>query len=193
MYEYARPDEIYPYNRTDFLIHTGNNTTKYTDTWTQIISRLHENSGLRRTENGVSEVLDDIIGKTLEAFDSFIDDHLLQAYILTAEGTHLDRLGEEWNVTRLKNKDKEEPDDKYRQRILNSIIYTISLLFIKRQGFKVYSKKETNFDTRTKMTSSNPHSSNNYDLVPTSNQAYTFMIDDIIHEYGVQLHIKGWE
>ena len=193
MYEYARPDEIYPYDRTDFLIRSENPQNRFTDTWTQIISRLHENSGLRRSENGVSEVLDDVIGKSLEAFDSFIDDHLLQAYILTAEGTHLDRLGEEWGVYRLKNKNKEEPDDKYRRRILNSIVYTISLVFLKRQGFKAYSKKETNFNSRTKMTSSNPHSSNKYDFVPISAQAYKFLIDDIIFEDSVQVHIKGWD
>lgn len=192
MDEYPIYDQIYPFDRTDYLIRTDNPRQKFTDTWTQIKNRLHENSGLRRTENKVSELFDDTIGKSIEKVDAFLDEHLLQSYLLTAEGVYLDDIGEEWGVPRLKEGTDEETDESYRQRILNSIVYSISLLFIKRQGFKVYSKKKTNFDSRLKMTSSNPHSSNNYDFIPITPQSFKFLLEQIIFEYDVQPHIKGW-
>ena len=192
MDEFPVYDQIYPYDRTDYLIKTDHPHQKFTDTWTQIKNRLHENSGLRRYDNLVSELFDDTIGKSIEKLDAFLDDHLLQSYLLTAEGKYLDDIGEEWGVLRIVTDTDEETDDSYRQRILNAIVYTISLLFIKRQGFRVYSKKEKNFDSRIKMTSSNSHSSNNYDFIPVSPQSFKFLLDQIIFEYGVQPHIKGW-
>ena len=192
MDEYPIYDKIYPYERTDYLIRTDNPKQKFTDTWTQIKNRLHENSGLRRYDNLVSELFDDTIGKSLEKVDDFLDGHLLQSYLLTAEGVYLDDIGEEWGVKRIKTDEYEEPDGEYRQRILNAIVYSISLLFIKRQGFKVYSKKGVNFDSRIKMTSSNPHTSNKYDFIPITSQSFKFLLNQIIHEYDVQAHIKGW-
>lgn len=161
----------------------------FTNTWTQIKNRLHENSGLQDPYNAVSILFDLTIGMALESFDDFIDDHLLQAFILTSEGAHLDRIGDEYGVYRIS---ETESDDHYRQRIFNSIILTLSIIFIERQGIRNYSKRNRLDDSRIYLTSNNPHTHNVYDSVPMTDEGKKFLLNQLIYDEICNPHYRGW-
>lgn len=162
--------------------------TNFTTTWLQIRNRLHENSGLQNPKNEIGALLDLTIGVTIEAFEDFIDDHLLQAFILTAEGDHLDRIADEHGLERMNNED----DTSLRQRIFNSIIFSLSIVFVERQGIRNYSKKRLHDDSRLYMTSCNPHTTNLYDTIPVTAIAKAWLYNQLIYEYTCRVHAKGW-
>lgn len=156
--------------------------------WEQIRSRLHEESGLQNPSNEVGKLLDIFIGTSFESFEDFIDEHLLQSFILLAEGDHLDRLGYQEGVTRKDN----ETDSSYRQRIMNQLESNMTVVNTKRQGIDLYSKKNVGDNSRLYLTSTNAHTNNKYDAIPKTSEAKTYLLQQLLYEYILQPHWKGY-
>lgn len=160
----------------------------FSQTWIQIRNRLHENSGLQNPKNPVGVLFDLTISAMLEKFDEFIDEHILQAFVLTSEEFHLDRIADEYGLVRL----DDESDDELRRRILNAIVFTLSIIYIERQGIRNYSKQLLTDNSRIYITSCNPHTHNIYDSYAETDIAKNFFLNQLVYEYTCLLHWKGW-
>lgn len=158
--------------------------------WDTIVERLHEESGLQYPDNILRKIIGACVtGLFEEDVMEFLENLIYECFLVSCNGEYLDIRGREYGIER----EDDEDDESYRKRIFNIISYTLTVNYLKRQGFLLYNLVEVENNPRYGMTSHNPYMSNYYLALPETSLARDFMLNDMIYEYNLKYYIKGWD
>ena len=145
----------------------------------EIIDRLHPQSGLRRTGNSVARLVDDGVGGLLDSIDrdDFFDVHFMS----DAVGGYLDVVGGDFGVPRKLG----EEDEDYRSRIVYECLGHLTVPYLRDvYGVELYTSVS---GTGQRLRSDNPFLVGEYGLcIVCSDEVKSILVKKFVLDMVVE-------